>query len=382
MDPFVISIIVVVVTYITTIYALLRGNTTTEQTGSVTVLPQQPVQAKMTEVQQQAKENKDSQIVSHETVEKFTQTDDSEAFYTLYEHTQAQRQETLLLEEQLDRTLQQFSRSLGDIIEHHDRNFQYLTHQLRSEFNAYMQFALSNAVTCVIPIPPPLRFNTPGSSNFPPIPDFCTGYNHIFIGEFDKIEVEIQRNITNREAQGMQPPEKQRPWLQHPFGRRTRSQEQFARRHAQHEEHLKCKREEQSHQLLVSPAVQAAITPIPLHRPTKEDTDLVAIKRKRSDRVSNQATTITEVDDTQNSDDNILPQPSSSTETQTETAVKRPLYYQEPYFFPDVPPLPSFGRGTHRILSYIQQQTILDTWRRIFGNNRLHSIDTHIYQPM
>ena len=240
MDPFVISIIVVVVTYIATVYALLHGNTTfhAEQTGSVTVLPQQPVQT--TEVPQQEEEHKDNQITSHETVEKFTQTDDSEAFYTFYEHTQAQRQETLLLEEQLDRTLQQFSRSLGDIIEHQDRNFQYLTHQLRCEFNAYMQFALSNAVTRVIPIPPPLCFNTPGSSNFPPIPDFRTGYNNIFIDKFDKIEVEIQRNITNQEARGTRPPEKQRPWSHHPFGHCTHSQEQFARRHAQRKEHLEC----------------------------------------------------------------------------------------------------------------------------------------------
>ena len=219
MDPFVISIIVVVVTYLVTVYTLLRGNTTfhAKQTGSVTVLPQQ--NASKEEKTLQEERQQDNLNISQEFKETATQTDDSAAFYTFYEHTQAQRQETLLLEEQLDRALGQFNRSLHDIIEHQNKNFQFLTHQLRCEFNAYMQFALSNAVNRVIPIPPPLRFNHPGSANFPPVPDFRAAYHSHFVDEFDKIEVEIQNSITEQEARGARPPEKQRPWSHYPFGR-------------------------------------------------------------------------------------------------------------------------------------------------------------------
>ena len=112
MDPFVISIIVVVVTYLITVYTLLRGNTTfhAEQTGSVTVLPQQHTSKEEKTLQEERQQ--DNLNTSQEFKEIATQTDDSTAFYTFYEHTQAQRQETLLLEEQLDRALGQFNRSL------------------------------------------------------------------------------------------------------------------------------------------------------------------------------------------------------------------------------------------------------------------------------
>ena len=131
-----------------------------------------------------------------------------------------------------------------------------------------MQFALSNAVNRVIPIPLPLRFNHPGSANFPPVPDFRVAYHSHFVDKFDKIEVEIQNTIMEQEAKGARPPEKQRPWSHYPFGRRTRSQEQYAKRHAQREEHLEQKRQEKSREVLVSAAVQAALSPTTLHRPT------------------------------------------------------------------------------------------------------------------
>ena len=90
MDPFLISIIVVVVTYLVTVYTLLRGNTTfhAEQTGSVTVLPQQHTSTD--EITSQEGKQQDNSTTSQEFRETSTQTDDSAAFYTFYEHTQAQ----------------------------------------------------------------------------------------------------------------------------------------------------------------------------------------------------------------------------------------------------------------------------------------------------
>ena len=124
MDPFVISIIVVVVTYFVTIYILLRRSTTFrgEQTETTTVLP-------LEDAKSQQKGQFDNSRASLEVTESSTQTDNGSSFYTFYEHTQAQRQETLLVEEQLERTLQQFDRSLSDIIEHQDRNFHFLAHK-------------------------------------------------------------------------------------------------------------------------------------------------------------------------------------------------------------------------------------------------------------
>ena len=324
-----------------------------KQTGSVTVLQQHNVSVEDKKLQEEGQQ--DNLSASHELTDSTTQMDDSAAFYTFYEHTQAQRQETLLLEEQLDRTLHQFNRSLSDIIEHQDGNFQFLTHQLCCEFNAYMQFALSNAVNHVIPIPPPLCFNHPGSSNFPPVPDFHTAYNSHFVDEFEKIEIEIQTNITDQESRGVRPPEKQRPWSHHPFGRRTRSQEQFAKRHAQREEHLERRRQNQSHELLVSAAVQAALSLIPLHRPTREDIDEVPIRKRRVENVPSQVATITEIEETEDNENNGRQPLSTIAEIPKETSVKHPPYYQKPYYFPDIPPLPSFGRGTNRIPLYVQQ---------------------------
>ena len=353
MDPFLISIIVVVVTYLITVYTLLRGNTTfhAEQTGSVTVRPQQ--NTSKDEITSQEGKQQDNSTTSQEFQETSTQTDDSAAFYTFYKHTQAQRQETLLLEEQLDRALSQFNRSLHDIIEHQDKNFQFLTHQLRCEFNAYMQFALSNAVNRVIPIPPPLRFNHPGSANFPPVPDFRAAYNTQFVEEFDKIEVEIQNGITEQEAKGARPPEKQRPWSQYPFGRRTCSQEQYAKRQAQREEYLERKRQTKSHEILVSAAVQATLSPTTLHRPTREDAEAVPIRGRRVEHVSNTVATITEIEENEYQDNNDQQPESTGAAVQDDTGEKRPQNYSRPYYYPDVPQLP-FGRGKPAIARYVQ----------------------------
>ena len=173
-----------------------------------------------------------------EVTEASTQTDDGSSFYTFYEHIQAQRQETLLVEEQLERTFQQLDRTLTNITGHQDRNFHFLAHQLKCEFNAYMQFALSNTVNRVLPIPPPLLFPHPRSSQFPPVPEFCTASPNPFYDEFDRVEVEIQTAITEQESRGRRPSDRQRPWSNYPFGRHTRSQAQYAKRHAQREEYL------------------------------------------------------------------------------------------------------------------------------------------------
>ena len=353
MDPFVISIIVVVVTYLITVYTLLRGNTSfhAEQTGSVTVLPQQNISKDENTIQEEKQE--DSLNATPEFRATATQTEDSEAFYTFYEHTQAQRQETLLLEEQLDRALGQFDSSLHDIIEHQDKNFQFLTHQLRCEFNAYMQFALSNTVNRAIPIPPPLRFNHPGSANFPPVPDFRAAYQTPFVDEFDKIEVQIQNRITEKEADGARPPEKQRPWSSYPFGRRTRSQEQYAKRNAQRQEYLERKRQDKAHEILVGAAVQAALTPTTLHRPSREDVEPVPISSRRVGHVSNAGATITEIEESEPSESNKRQLECTDAAAQEDTCVKRPALYSKPYYFPDVPPLP-FGRGQPIISAYLQ----------------------------
>ena len=70
------------------------------------------------------------------------QTDDLDIFYTCYEHIEAQHQENLLASEVLDETVDTFTDSLHNITEHLDRNFQFLSVQIRSEFNVYMQYTL------------------------------------------------------------------------------------------------------------------------------------------------------------------------------------------------------------------------------------------------
>ena len=217
-----------------------------------------------------------------------------------------------------------------------------------------MQFALSNAVNRVIPIPPPLRFTHPRSSHFPPVPEFRTASRNQFFEEFDRVEVEIQTTITDQESKGVRPFEKQRPWSKYPFGRRTHSQEQFAKRHAQREEFLEKRRQEQAHELLVSAAVEATLTPIPLHRPTREDNDNTLTSKRSLEQAPPQLETITETD-RQEDNDRDGPPPQSLIYPASVEKRKGPLYYPEPYYFPNVPPLPSFGQGLRKIPTYLRQ---------------------------
>ena len=98
------------------------------------------------------------------------QTDDSDLFYTCYEHIEAQCQENLLTSKVLDETVDMFMDSLYHITDHLDKNFQFLTVQLWAEFNSYMQYALGLSTGEFVPVLAPHNFENPVTHNYPPIP--------------------------------------------------------------------------------------------------------------------------------------------------------------------------------------------------------------------
>ena len=104
---------------------------------------------------------------------------------------------------------------------------------------------------------------------------------------------------------------------------------------------------------MVSAAVQAALSPTTLHRPTREDVEVAPIRSRQVEHVSNPVATIMEIEENEHHDKNDQQPASTDAEAQEETSVKRPPYYPTPYYFPDVPPL-SFGRGTPIISTYVQ----------------------------
>ena len=133
----------------------------------------------------------------------------------------------------------------------------------------------------------------------------------------------------------------------------TRSQEQYAKRQAQREEYLERKRQEKSHEILVGAAVQAALSPTTLHRPTREDVETVPIRGRRVEHVSNTVATITEIEENGHQNNNDQQPECTGVAVQDDTGMKRPPNYSKPYYFPDVSPLP-FGRGTPIISRYVQ----------------------------
>ena len=132
MDPFILFIAVVVV-HITLLLFLIRGSFTFhgEHLGTVTVCHT------LNDTDQDKIDN--SQVTASKIyTDTAVQTEDSDIFYTCYKHVQAQRQENLCASEVLDETVETFTDSLYNITDRLDKNFQFLTVQLRAEFDAYL----------------------------------------------------------------------------------------------------------------------------------------------------------------------------------------------------------------------------------------------------
>ena len=88
-------------------------------------------------------------------------------FYTCYEHVEAQRQENLLMAEVLDETVETFENSLYNIQDRLDKNFQFLTIQLRTEFDNYLQYALGIQSRQYLEAPAPHNLKNPVCHQYP-----------------------------------------------------------------------------------------------------------------------------------------------------------------------------------------------------------------------
>ena len=172
------------------------------------------------------------------SVNKSTQTDDSDLFITCYDHIQVQRRENLLATDTLEYTFEKFSTALNNILEHSDWNFQVLAYQLWMEFHGYMQYALMQAAANMIPILEPIDFQTLPDGQWPEVLNLHFKHHQ----QFDTFELQEADEEIDRETQGTCPKDPMRPWSSRPFGRCTRSQASFAKRWACQEDYLKSKR--------------------------------------------------------------------------------------------------------------------------------------------
>ena len=145
---------------------------------------------------------------------KLTQTDDSELFITCYDHVQAQHQENLIAVDTIENMIDYFHTSLQDILEHSNWNFQVLAYQLRSEFHGYMQYALSQAASMVIPVPEPIDFQSLHIEHY---------------AHYEKHEIQEADEEIKQEERGARPKDPTRPWTIQPIECRTHSQASFVR---------------------------------------------------------------------------------------------------------------------------------------------------------
>ena len=133
MDPLTVLIGLVVVVHIILLLFLFHGSFTFHREHVSTVTVCHTANNKSDDIQVQ----KDK--ISMDTA---VQTEDSDLFYTCYDYVEAQRQENLFTSEVLDETVDIFQDSLKDITDRLDKNFQFLTVQLRSQFDSHLQYAL------------------------------------------------------------------------------------------------------------------------------------------------------------------------------------------------------------------------------------------------
>ena len=251
MDPFIVGVsILVVVVHLTLLFFLIRGSFTFhgEHVGTVTV--------SHTVDNNESLEGKASgETGTSNLKDTAVQTDDSDIFYTCYEHVEAQRQENLLTSEILDETVETFLDSLYNIQDCLDKNFQFLTVQLRAEFVTYLRYTLGIQTG---EFPTPYNLEHPSAHNYPQIPDLVTSFYQL-IEQFKNFEIKLANDDIHQQSQGGQPLDKLRPWSSKPFGRRTRSQTSFVRHRAKQDEYFRRKRQEEYRQLQLAGAIQTLI---------------------------------------------------------------------------------------------------------------------------
>ena len=224
MDPLIISTgILVVVVHLTIVFLLIRGSFMfrSEHLGTVMLTHS------ANNFDQQATDA-DQATNLQVSADVAVQTDDSDIFYTCYEHVEAQRQENLLTAEVLDETVKTFEDSLYNIQDRLDKNFQFLTIQLRTEFDTYLQYALGIQTGQYIDVPAPHNLENPALHQYPQIPDLVTSYYQPLV-DFENFEIKLANEDIDRQSQGGHPEDKLRPWSGRPYGRGTRSQNSYIR---------------------------------------------------------------------------------------------------------------------------------------------------------
>ena len=126
---------------------------------------------------------------------------------------------------------------------------------MRAEFDSYLGYALGLQTGEIVDVPAPHNLEHPNSHDFPPIPDLVTSYYQLIVA-FENFEINLGNEDTNRQLEGGRPLDKLRPWSHKPFGRRTRSQNSFIRRHTKQDEYIGRKCQEEYRQLQLTGAIQ------------------------------------------------------------------------------------------------------------------------------
>ena len=142
------------------------------------------------------------------------QTEDSDLFYTCYDYVEAQRQENLFTSEVLDETVDTFQDLLQDITDRLDKNFQFLTVQLRAEFDSYLQYALGISTGEYL-----LRHNLENTST-PRLP-YHSRFSYLILPAYNpiwKLWNKLANEDIQHQAEGDRPLDKNRPWLHKSFG--------------------------------------------------------------------------------------------------------------------------------------------------------------------
>ena len=203
MDPLIIGTgILVVVVHLVILLLFFHGSFTFhgEHLGTLTLShTANSSDQQVTDVAQET----NSQVSAEVAV----QTDDSNLFYTCYEHVEAQRQENLLTAEVLDETVETFENSLYNIQDRLDKNFQFLTIQLRTEFDNYLQYSLGIQSGQYLEVPAPHDLKNPVCHQYPQIPDLVTSYYQPLI-HFENFEIKLANEDIERQSQGGQPQDK------------------------------------------------------------------------------------------------------------------------------------------------------------------------------
>ena len=111
---------------------------------------------------------------------------------------------TFYTSEVLDEMVDTFQDSLQDITDRLDKNFQFLTVQLHSEFDSYLQYALGISTGEIDTTLLRHNLENPSTHDYPTIPDLVTSFYQP-ITQFENFEIKLANEDIQRQLREVVP---------------------------------------------------------------------------------------------------------------------------------------------------------------------------------